>query len=333
MKTSDKTLSQLKTPKLSKEEIDDLLTDLPNPYESEIDQLFLDYRAKFDKWHNLLLQDFSIVTFGFGSKKKLLQEFHETKLSESDCIIINGFFPSLTLKHVLTAFTDDILGISSSFANPAEHLNAICDALRNPNVCDVFLLIHNIDGPMLRGDKTQSALAQLASQPKVHLLCSVDHINAPLIWDQRKLTKFNFVWFDATTYLPYAEETRYENSFLVTQTGQLELNSLLHVFASLNHNAKGIFLKLVSHQLNEEKREGGDSGGGANNGLAFSELYQRCREAFLVNSDLTLRAQLTEFKDHKLVNLKKGPDGVEYLTIPLSNATLKEFLEEESNYT
>jgi len=40
-------------------------------------------------------------------------------------------------------------------------------------------------------------------------------------------------------------------------------------------------------------------------GLPFSELYNKCRERFLVNSDLTLRAQLTEFKDHKLIKTKK----------------------------
>ena len=40
-------------------------------------------------------------------------------------------------------------------------------------------------------------------------------------------------------------------------------------------------------------------------GMSFGDLYQRCGEAFLVNSDLTLRAQLTEFRDHKLVKSKK----------------------------
>lgn len=41
-------------------------------------------------------------------------------------------------------------------------------------------------------------------------------------------------------------------------------------------------------------------------GLAFPDLYQKCREAFLVNSELTLRTQLTEFKDHKLIRIKKA---------------------------
>jgi len=50
----------------------------------------------------------------------------------------------------------------------------------------VYLLIHNIDGPMLRGEKAQSALGQLASLPNLHLVASLDHINAPLgesLWE------------------------------------------------------------------------------------------------------------------------------------------------------
>lgn len=42
------------------------------------------------------------------------------------------------------------------------------------------MLIHNIDGPMLRGEKTQSALGQLASLPNLHMVASLDHINAPM---------------------------------------------------------------------------------------------------------------------------------------------------------
>lgn len=40
-------------------------------------------------------------------------------------------------------------------------------------------------------------------------------------------------------------------------------------------------------------------------GLAFPQLYQKCREAFLVNTDQTLRSHLTEFRDHKLIRIKK----------------------------
>jgi len=40
-------------------------------------------------------------------------------------------------------------------------------------------------------------------------------------------------------------------------------------------------------------------------GLSYPDLYQKCRECFYVNSDVALRAQLTEFCDHKLIRVKK----------------------------
>lgn len=281
-----------------------------------MERLLDSYRAKFDKWLSLLHQGFNLVCYGLGSKKSLLQEFHTQKLSGRDSLVVNGFFPSLTIKQVLNAITEDILEHDGAFASLPEQVEFIAASLERP----LFLIVHNIDGPILRTEKAQSLLARLASLPRVHLACSIDHINAPLIWDQHKVSQFNFVWFDATTYLPYDEETRNENSFMVRQSGALALNSLRHVFASLAPNAKRVYLIVVEHQLECGQDDGFQ-------GLSFHELYKRARNGFLVNSDLTLRAQLTEFRDHKLVSVRKGADGLDYMTIPLASSTLEEFLE------
>jgi hypothetical protein len=45
---------------------------------------------------------------------------------------------------------------------------------------DFYLVVHNIDGAMLRGEKTQTILSLLAQVEGVHILASVDQINAPL---------------------------------------------------------------------------------------------------------------------------------------------------------
>lgn len=44
----------------------------------------------------------------------------------------------------------------------------------------LYLIIHNIDGIMLRSNKTQNILAGLAAVPNIRIIASVDHINAPL---------------------------------------------------------------------------------------------------------------------------------------------------------
>ena len=45
---------------------------------------------------------------------------------------------------------------------------------------DLFLVVHNIDGVMLRQEKVQSVFSLLSQVRGVHLIASIDHINAPL---------------------------------------------------------------------------------------------------------------------------------------------------------
>lgn len=45
---------------------------------------------------------------------------------------------------------------------------------------ELYVLIHNLDSQMLRGERSQQILAQLSSLPSIYLIASIDHINAPL---------------------------------------------------------------------------------------------------------------------------------------------------------
>ena len=55
--------------------------------------------------HCIHRHGFNILLHGLGSKRRLLEEFRKKMLPELVHIVINGFFPSLTIKsvsHVLT---------------------------------------------------------------------------------------------------------------------------------------------------------------------------------------------------------------------------------------
>lgn len=45
---------------------------------------------------------------------------------------------------------------------------------------DFFLVVHNIDGVMLRPEKIQNILSLLSQIRGFHIVASIDHINAPL---------------------------------------------------------------------------------------------------------------------------------------------------------
>ncbi|XP_061791277.1 origin recognition complex subunit 2 [Nerophis lumbriciformis] len=320
--TSDRTLERLHTPKLDRETLVQLLEGKPSCYLAEIQQLHDKHKQHFSKWMLQLQLGFSVLLYGLGSKKFLLEDFRLSHLSQHMHLVVNGFFPSITLKSILNALTCDILDHQGSFRTPSDQIQYISRALRESPDRHIYLLINNIDGPMLRGEKTQSALGQLASLPNIHLVATIDHINAPLVWDQFKQSQFNWLWWECVTFQHYAEETSYENSLLVQQTGALALSSLTHVLRSLTPNARGIFKLLVEFQLENKDNP-------SYTGLSFQDFYQRCRESFLVNSDLTLRTQLTEFRDHKLIRTRKGADGVECLLVAVTASTLMDYLENE----
>lgn len=111
---------------------------------------------------------------------------------------------------------------------------------------------------------------------------------------------------------------------MINSSGTLELSSLRSVFQSLTNNARGIYLLLVKYQL-----KNGDLSN--YQGMAFKDLYTSCREAFLVSSDIALRAQLTEFFDHKLAKTKRSVDGAENISLPIKNSLLEKFLNEQNN--
>lgn len=81
---------------------------------------------------------------------------------------------------ILNNITEDILGNCNGFRGVPEQVEYIKSFYSRTTADPLFMIIHNLDGPMLRAAKTQSVLANLAALRSIHLVASFDHINAPL---------------------------------------------------------------------------------------------------------------------------------------------------------
>ncbi|XP_002131515.2 uncharacterized protein LOC100182471 [Ciona intestinalis] len=338
--TSDHTLQKLKNPRMDPDQLNTALQKHSSKDEaSDVDvakaKLFDGYKSCFREWMFYLCSNFNLLLFGLGSKRQIIHSFCDSMLKNQHKLILNGFFPGLTIKSILTSICEDILDETTAAHSQDEMLNTITKHYNSDDEKSdhLFLIIHNIDGAPLRTSNSQGALCKLADIKRIHIIASIDHINAPLAWDQSKLTRFRWLWHDVTTYASYTAETSYEGSLLLSSAGAglgargaaLALSGLLHVAKSLTSNARGVFKILIEHQLEEKEEEENQEA------FSFTDLYRICRERFLVNSELTLKAHLTEFVDHKLVNIHKGSDGGEYLSVPLDPTTLKEYLEYDFN--
>ncbi|KAL1463447.1 hypothetical protein WDU94_015198 [Cyamophila willieti] len=317
-KTSNNTLK--KTPQISRDKMAAILNEMRDNHEVCKKELVDGIQALFIDWLLFLREKFNLLLYGFGSKYKVMDEFYKTMLSHSKVLVINGFFPDLTLKEILESIMIDLLDMKEASQDPQQAFELIKKKLKLKNATDIFLVIHNIDGTALRGTKQQSLLAQLASLQKVHIIASIDHINAPLLWDNSKLGQLNFVWFDVTNYSKYEIETSYESSLLIEQSsGKLVKSSIVNVYKSLNNNAKQIFMLIVNNHLDNRKNK-------QYQGVSFKDLYSWCRKGFLVTSDLTLRTQLTEFLDHELI---KWRNDKEHLYIPINLSILEDFQQKQ----
>lgn len=282
-------------------------------HSSHMSLLFKHNQSLFYKWLYTLSEGYNILVYGLGSKKLLLDQFRSKFLNSCKVLVINGYFPGITLKEIISSL------LELMEAKSKETADAVFSLLENRKTPPIFLVVHNIDGLALRKDKIQSFFSQLAYREKIHIVASIDHINAPLLWDQKKLSKFNFIWEDCTTYHPYSKEKSVESSLMVKTSASLALSSLRNVFCSLNKNSRSIFKLLLEYTLNPENK---------NNGMQFSELYRRCRQLFIVSTDLALRTQLTEFIDHQLVKWKKETDT---LSVCVDRDVLKTFKDEISS--
>lgn len=196
---------------------------------------------------------YNIIIYGCGSKQQLLHAFCKEHVADKPLVVVNGFFPSLTIKDILNAIKVQLLDITTNSRNDHEIVDLISSALNSMSNVHVFLVINNIDGVMLRKTKDQHILSRLAKIKNFHLIASIDHINAPLLWDQTCMDNFNFVWYDCTTLLPYTNETAFENSVFFQNSGELDLAAMSNVFQSLTTNARGIYMILVKSQLDNQK--------------------------------------------------------------------------------
>lgn len=294
-------------------DIDPLLREEAGP------QLMTVYHGLFDYWFNQLRAGFNVLLYGMGSKMKLIDKFYKTKLSSMTTMTIYGFFPEVNIKSILNTITSEVFEHTGRFKTINLQCQFIYSSLVQVKVKELYLIIHNIDGKTLQDNKSQHALSILASCPYVHIMASIDHPRAPLLWDEITMQHFNWIWHHTPTYEQYTTEASYDTTATSNESDDLVLSSVTHVLTSLTSNARGIFRILANYQLDHKD----DS---SFTGLSFSQLYQKCRETFLVSSDVSLRAQLTEFKDHKIIQFKKGQDGAELITVPIKATILEQLL-------
>lgn len=178
--TSSHTLDKLETPRLPQDQLRTLLSKikLDNEHSLSIDKLNKFSEIYFSKWMYLMHENMSILLYGLGSKRHILNRFHEKCLKKLPTIVINGYFPSLIVKDILDAIILTALELKENPANIYEACDLIEREFAYISQTHLYVIVHNID--MVKGAKAQNVFARIAAVKNIHLIASIDHINAPL---------------------------------------------------------------------------------------------------------------------------------------------------------
>ncbi|KAJ3232355.1 hypothetical protein HDU81_003037 [Chytriomyces hyalinus] len=284
--TSNNTLASL--PTLSREEYLSALTTMPQKHVREREGLTFLIPSYFRQWNFELSQGYSLLLYGYGSKRSIVSMFKDQFCKDAPVMTLNGYMPVVNFAtDVLAKIVTNIVlpessngGIKSSPASktastrkpitPAAQIAAIASYFKNPDRTHshITLLINNIDGPSLRSEKQQiliSTLLRTCPRGTLRLVATVDHINAPLLWDRSTADAFHWLWKDVTTYEPYFEETQYGALCFVPEAkggvkggvsggeSGSSASGAVHVLRSLNQNARRMFKILADWQLLESR--------------------------------------------------------------------------------
>ncbi|KAJ6484380.1 origin recognition complex, subunit 2 [Mycena vitilis] len=291
-----------------------------------------------------LNEGFNLVCYGFGSKRKLLNDFASSRCSKAGhVVVVNGFQPELSVKDMLNSI-ENIRGIASMSlpSNTQRHL---------------YLVVHNINAFFVRTPKAKACLSLLALHPHIHLIASVDHLNSPLLWSSSEAFArkdglvapgktpprgYAWLWHDLTTLAPYDFELSFADRTSVTgahsrskqradaaalPTGTaISETAAKHVLAAVNERAQKLFKLMGERQL--ESIDAGDPNvdGLREFAVPYDVLFPLARQDFIAVNDTAMRALLGEFRDHGLVVSAQAGSGGEVLWIPLRKERLSNIL-------
>jgi origin recognition complex subunit 2 len=214
-----------------------------------VDSLLDDLAERFEQWELELEEGFNLLMYGYGSKRRLLNRFVVERPSrKGHCVIVNGHYPGLGIKDILSQIEDTLaipqdLPVPPSASTPLERSahrlyayllppEAIPPAKRKTmptSESPLYLVIHNVDAISLRTPRSLSILSLLASSPRIHLVASFDHIHTPLLFPAHITDSgphtyeagswtgippssrgFNWLYHNATTYDDYDLELSYQ---------------------------------------------------------------------------------------------------------------------------
>ena len=302
------------------------------------------HRRRWLQWKaELFLLGRSLIFTGTGSKYKALNDFANNLSNEFNILTIDGFNPSISLREILTEIQsiDKQQEQSQSLEDMAK---SVIDRYSSSKQNKLIILIHNFDSVNLRSKKVLDTLKQIIGSMQIHVIASVDHLTAPILFPVHDSTiGLNWIWHDLTTFEPYTLELSYRATTSILQGTSGNSNGIIptlagaqHVLASVPDRARRLFIAISKQQLSSQFEINSSSSSSSTPSYSCSRqlLIQMAKQEFIATSEDAFEASLAEFRDHGLIATSNTPppqsesNGPEqWLWIPLDLRSLKKVIE------
>lgn len=323
-------------------------------HESERAYLMRLHARAFPQWKFELDEGFSICMYGYGSKRKLMNNFAEWLYPElerkSKVIVLNGYTTRINIRNVLNTIGNTLVGKDQEMrlvGQPHDMLDTILAHLTDHFQGQLVVMVNSIDSAALRKSSSQSILARLAAHSKVRFIASADTPTFPILWNSALKDQFRFAFHDCTTFAPYELEISPVddvNELLGRKNRRVGgKEGVGFVLKSLPENARNLYRVLLTEILTiindgaeyqgddeeiEAERKGQNGGNAEDIGIEYRALYQKASEEFICSSDMNFRFLLKEFHDHQMLTSRRDASGTEMLAVPLQRDEMEAVLED-----
>lgn len=81
---------------------------------------------------------FNLLFHGLGSKKHVLTAFARQWLTDGPVVVVNGYFPQITVKTVLDQITDGVMQHAGTFRSLLDQVEFIAKVLATPGQVHQF---------------------------------------------------------------------------------------------------------------------------------------------------------------------------------------------------
>lgn len=251
----------------------------------KVEGLELEYAQHFKQWALELEEGFNILVYGYGSKRAVLNDFARYLKPNGHVVVVDGHYPQLTLREVLSQI-EDMLSIPTSSTEAGSPIDRLVhriytyflppDAMKKRSDMSVsdrplYLVIYNVDSSTLRTPRSMAILSLLACSPRIHLIASFDHLHTPLLFSRTQMTTrphqyissswngtiptergFNWLYHNVTTYADYDQELahqRFSTTSSLTSSALITEEAAAQILLSVPPNALRLLKLLITRQI------------------------------------------------------------------------------------